>query len=234
MNFDRDVQDMAIQQIESLHQQFVSEGITNEQRNGKRTLDILKGIRTNDSLRPRYKTIFNQAVVLLVSYFGSALSDCFRSATQIAITYREKRILDEDINLKVDEIVSSQDSIGDALGDLIIQKKDISFQDMKSVHRAFKKYFGIEIEKNENVNNIIVGQACRHSIVHEGGRVNSRIVNQVINAKPRSLKPDIKENDNLEFSTDEVHQLGMHMKTYVTDLQLKISEYSKSLNQTGA
>ena len=97
MNFDRDVQDLAITQIKELHDNLVNfHKITNDQLNGKRTLDILEGIRENDSLRPRYKAIFNQAIVLLVSYFGSALSDCFRFAMQNAVELQDKRVMDEE------------------------------------------------------------------------------------------------------------------------------------------
>ncbi len=232
MNFDRDVQDMAINYIEKLHNSLVNvQNITNEQINGKRTLDLLKGIRENDSLRPRYKIIFNQAIVLLVSYFGSAITDCFRLATQIAVESCDKRVLDEELNLEIKELIDRGDQIGDVLGDLLIQKKDISFQDMKSTHRAFKKYFGIEINKDAIVNNIILGQACRHCIVHEGGRVNRRIIKQIENAKPRSLKPSVRENDQLNFSTEEVEELGGYMKDYVSNLEARISEYKNSINQ---
>lgn len=180
MNFDRDVQDFAIEQIEKLHNTLVNvDKIENETRNGKRTLDLLKQIRSNDSLRPRYQIIFNQAIVLLVSYFGSAISDCFRTATQISIALDDKRVLNEELNIEIEELLIRGDQINDVLGDLLIQKKDISFQDMKSVSRAFKEYFGIEIKKDNVVNNIILGQACRHAIVHEGGRVNGRIIRQV-------------------------------------------------------
>lgn len=234
MNFDRDVQDMAITHIEELHSSLVNgQKITNEQINGKRTLDMLKGIRENDSLRPRYKIIFNQAVVLLVSYFGSAISDCFRLATQIAVESGDKRVLDEELNLEIKELIDRGDQIVDVLGDLLIQKKDISFQDMKSTHRAFRKYFGIEIDRNEIVNNIILGQACRHCIVHEGGRVNRRIIKQIENAKPRNLKPSMRESEQLDFTTDEVEELGGYMKDYVSNLQTGITAYDKSLNQIG-
>lgn len=163
--------------------------------------------------------------MLLVSYSGSALSDCFRSATQVAIKYGDKRVLDEEISLEVEELLTRGDQISEVLGGLIIQKKDISFQDMKSAHRAFNKYFGIEIEKDERVNNIILGQACRHVIVHEGAKVNARILKQVSGAKPRKLKEVLKESEQLNFTVDEIEMLGSYMKGYVSDLEKKILIY---------
>ena len=230
MNFDREIQDLAIRHLENLHKSLVSmQGIQNEQLNGKRTLEILRGIRTNDSLRSRYQLIFNQAVVLLVSYFGSALGSLFRLAVRQAIAGSDKRVLSEDLSVEVEELLSRGDQIQDVLGDMLIQKKDISFQDMRSVNRAFNKYFGIEIEKTDNVNNIILGQACRHAIVHDGGRANARILRQTDNARPRSLKPQISENEQIDFTPSEVEQLATDMRVYAVALHSKIQSYSIAL-----
>ena len=85
------------------------------------------------------------------------------------------------------------------------------------------------MRKDEIVNDIILGQACRHCIVHEGGRVNIRTIKQVANAKPRSIKPSISENDQLEFTTAEAEKLGEYMKEYVEKLQAEITAYNKHL-----
>lgn len=75
-NFDRVVLDFAISSIDSL-QERLKEKFANERLLATATLKQLKNIRENDSMRPQYKEIFNQCVVLLVSYFGSAVSDIF-------------------------------------------------------------------------------------------------------------------------------------------------------------
>ena len=68
MNFDREVQDLTIGYIEDLPHSLVRvHRIQNEPLNGKRTLDILRSIRTTDSLRPRYQSYLNQSVLLLAS-----------------------------------------------------------------------------------------------------------------------------------------------------------------------
>lgn len=226
INFDRDVQDMVIRNIESLHKTLVDVvKLQNDLHNGKRLLDVLRNIRTNDSLRPRYQLIFNQAAVLLVSHFGSALSDLFRYAVEVAIETEDKRVLSEELTLDIDELLTSGDHLQDLLGDMLIQKKDISFQDMKSVSRTFKKYFGIEIGRDAHVNDIILGQACRHAIVHDGGRVNSRTLRQTTAATPRKLKPDLHENQQIEFSPEEVELLGNCMRAYASNLLTQIESY---------
>ena len=231
INFDREVLNIAIDSIEDLHDLLVNrEKITNDHMNGKRTLDILNGIRKNDSLKLRYSIINNQAIVLLVSYFSSALADLFRQASKIAVeNHKDKRVLDEELKLKINDLINFGESFGDIIGDLLISKNNISFQDMKSVQREFKKYFGINIEKDTIVNNIILGQACRHSIAHEAGVVNSRVINQLKSAVPREIKSVLNEGDTIKFSEDEIKAISSSMLTYIDNLSAKVKKYDKTL-----
>ena len=41
---------------------------------------MVRDIRSNDSLRTHYQTMYNQCVVLLVSYFASAVQQVFETA----------------------------------------------------------------------------------------------------------------------------------------------------------
>lgn len=229
MNFDRDLIDYAIFKVDGLHQVLVtSRKIDREDQNGLRVLNELKSIRTNDSLRSRYEQIYNQAVVLLVSHFGSLLGSLFRLAIDYGIEKNDRRILKAELNIDIEELLSRGNQIHEGLGELLVFKKDISFQDMKSVSRAFKDYFGINIEKSENVNNIIIGQACRHSIVHDGARVNSKTIKQVANAKPRKLKYSIIEDEEIKFSPDEVTFLAKEMKKYAKKLFDQMEMYKRA------
>ncbi len=220
INFDRDIQDLAIQQIQELSDKLKkAKNITNEQLNGERTLQMLRQIRENDSLRPRYKTIFNQAVVLLISYFGSTIGDVFRYCVIKVINDRQpKKLLKEDLRISIEDICNVMGSFPDDLGDLFISKKDISFQDMKSISRSFSEYVGVKINKDNNVNNIILGQACRHSIVHAGARIDKKLIRQVTDATPRELKPELTESEQIEFGPDEINILSESMKTYLNEL----------------
>jgi hypothetical protein len=230
MNFDRDLIAYAIIQVEGLHNVLVTgEKILREERNGKRILNDLKNIRDHDSMRTRYEQIFNQAVVLLVSHFGSLLGSLFRLAVDCGIEKNDRRILKAELNIDIEELLSRGNQIHEALGEMLVFKKDISFQDMKSVSRAFKDYFGINIEKSEVVHNIIIGQACRHSIVHDGGRVNTKTVKQVAYVYPRKLKPTLIENEEIKFSPDEVTFLASEMRKYAKKLFEQIEEYKHGL-----
>src|SRR4051812_8317199 len=86
MNFDRDVLSFSIDAIEQLQQRLTQHHrLDNPHLTAARTIEMLRGFREHDSLRPRYKTIFNQGLVLLVSYFGSSVHDVFRKGVSDAL-----------------------------------------------------------------------------------------------------------------------------------------------------
>lgn len=230
MNFDRDVQDILIEHIADLsHRLKTQQRITNELLNGERQLKMLRQIRENDSLRPRYEVIFNQAVVLAVSYFGSAIHDLLRLCIADAIKHKQhKRLLNEEFKVSIADLISNSASLEEAIGDLFITRKDISFQDMQSIGRAFSDYLEITVEKDVTVNDIICGQACRHAIVHDGARVNTRVMRQISAANPRKLKQRLNEGDALKFSPEEVDLLCESMNKYIENLCKKLEERQRT------
>jgi hypothetical protein len=222
--FDSEVMHVAISAVEDLHHRLVSvKKIDNEQMNGARTLQILKGIREHGSLKPRYSLILNQAVVLLVSYFGSAVEDIFSFAVKATLRAGSSvRLLKEDLKVTVAELMEVASSPDDAFVPLLIEKKDLSFQDMQAIHRAFRDYVNVEIEKDSTVHNIILAQACRHVIVHAGGEVTPRLIRQVSSATPRDVKTQIENESLIQFAQDEVKTIAESMKTYLSALVQKI------------
>jgi hypothetical protein len=225
VNFDAEVRDIALKGVQSLHE-FLKEskGFENPAWNGERTLQILRSIRDSPALKDRYSTIYNSAVVLLVSYFGSAIGDVFRAAAARAVTRNDPRVLDTELKIKVGDVVGLTAAPEEQIGEMLIQKEGISFQDMQSTHRAFKHYFGVELPTTEAVKNIIVGQACRHAIVHDGATANARVMNQVRNATPRTLKQDLCLNQKIKFSIAEVDLLAADMKSYIENLANVVGE----------
>jgi hypothetical protein len=225
MNFDRDVQDMTISHLAELAKTLAATGRDHAYRTVERTRAILQGIRSNDSLRPRYATIFNQALVLLVSYFGSTVADIFRSGVRRELDRDvESKLFGEELRVIIGELRDQKFEIRDAIPELLISSKKISFQDMQSVHRAFRDHLELEVEKTPLVHDIIAGQACRHAIVHTGGVVNDRILRQVANARPRRVKPALKRDEVVEFSPEEVELVADAMSLYVGSLSAKVAE----------
>jgi hypothetical protein len=48
-------------------------------------ISVLRNIKRNESLKAHYQALYNQWLVLLVSYFGSAVRDLFVDAAAAAI-----------------------------------------------------------------------------------------------------------------------------------------------------
>lgn len=229
MNFDQVLLGFTIKSISDLVENLKnSHSISNPSLTGEKTLNILETIQKNESLRPQYSQIYNQCVVLLVSYFGSSVGDIFKSCLTMRFNDGiDAQFLKEEIKLSLGELYDLSFNLSDNIGEIIANKKDISFQDMQSISRAFRDYFGFETEKDKKVNNIITGQACRHVIVHSGNIADSKLQNQVKNANPRDIKQNIKAGEEIQFSPEEIQIVGDSMKKYietVTESLLKTKE----------
>jgi hypothetical protein len=204
VSFDKEVLQVAIMAIQDLHDQLKTR-FADERLNGGRALTIIRGIRDNDSLRPKYEAINGQAVVLLVSHFSSALGDLFREAVSVHLRREDAgSLLDEELKLTIRELRERDFSLAAAVPEMLIAKHDYTFQDMASTLRAFKTYAGVEHARDIGMNNIITAQACRHAIVHAGGRANERTVKQISKAYPRELKPALQVGEVVRFSSAEV------------------------------
>lgn len=194
-------------------------GIGNPRLTGEATFKQLENIKSNGSLTPSYEQIYNSCLVLLVSYFGSAVAELFRRAVrEIIVAEEDVKFGNDEIKFSIEELKELDFNIANAIGNIIVQKNEISFQDMQSIQRAFKKYFDVEIAKDANVNNIILAQACRHSIVHSGSIFEKKSFRQVSSAKPREVKADIRENEKVKFNKEELDRVMESMTEYLKNL----------------
>lgn len=215
INFDHEVLQVVTLSLEELHKKL-KQTYASDQMNGGRVLEIVKGIRNNETLKSKYTAIFNQAVVLLVSHFSSALGDIFRAAVEVWLDREgNTSLLDEDIKLTFREMKERGWNMKTSAAELLIAKKDLTFQDMQSTVRAFDNYLGVKLDRDKVTNNIIFGQAFRHVIVHSGGSVSERMIKQISKATSRTLKPNITAGEKVFFSNEEVVELKTEMLTYI-------------------
>lgn len=204
VNFDKELLQLVTMTIKDLHDRLAPIH-ADERMNGARALQIINGIRDNATVQTKYEAIFNQAIVLLVSHFSSALGDLFRSSVARKLDSDEPgKLFDEEIKLTFGEMRDQEWNMKSAAADLLIAKYDFAFQDMGSTVKAFKSYAGFELTRDVSMNNIIAAQACRHVIVHSGGRVSEKTVRQVSGANPRTLKPNLHAEEQIKFSAAEV------------------------------
>jgi hypothetical protein len=213
--FDRIVVDTLHSQLSSLkalvdkHQPELK-GI---QRRLEPTCKLLSTVRDHSSTILSYRTIYNQCIVLQVSYFAAALEDVFvHFVGKCLRDGNADRIWHQDIKAKVKDVWDGREQIEACLAEQIISSSGISFQDMKSIRRAFRDFLGADDrEKDECVNDIIIAQAARHAIVHSAAKVDRHLLNQVRNAIPRTLFPDIGKQNELAFSIPDIELVGNRM-----------------------
>jgi hypothetical protein len=221
LSFDEYIQDFAIKTLERVResQDKAKPPIDNPRHRVDSVITLLHNIRRNDSLSGYYRTMHNQSLVLLVSYFAAALRDSYRAAVALALEHQPpESFLGEELKLTVGDLLRTQDDPGIQIADLLIDKKDLSFQDMKSTGRAFKDLCGHEPEKDQDVNDIITALACRHAIVHTGEVATAKTVRQIHSASPRTLKDKIAEGDAIAFEPVEVYQVAGAMERYLVSL----------------
>ncbi len=218
INFDRELLQVVWLTVNGLHEHLKSR-TADERYNGKRALDTIRGIRENESVRSKYEVIYNQAIVLLVSYFASALGDLFRQAVTERLTSSDPgKLLEEEFKITVTEMKDKDWNLQGAIPDLLIAKYDYTFQDMGATVRAFTSYTTLTPQRDQVMNNIIAAQACRHVIVHSGGRVTDRTVKQLLKVSPRELKREIATGDQLQFSLFEVKEVMANMTEFIERL----------------
>lgn len=218
IDFDRDVVDIMILSLEALKKDVPSQFHSFAGRID-RTATVMRSIRDNESLKSKYGTVCNQAVVLLVSHFSSAIGDLFRKAVTAALNNEgNETLLNEELKLTFREIKDRNWNLKNSAGDLLIAKKDLTFQDMQSTVRAFDSYVGIQIVKDQCTNNIIFGQASRHVIVHASALVTDRMLKQVAKATPRTLKKNLEPDKPLVFSKEEVLELKSELLNFIEKL----------------
>ena len=212
-----------IEVLEERQESLRNSGIENAHMLGESSLLQLKGIRDNKSLKPGYKLIHNQCVVLLVSYFTSSIHDLFDTAATITLKNNiPKKLKDKDLKLTLEELKKYNFNLADNIGSIISKKFGISFQDMKSISRVMQDYFGAELPWDKTVNNIITMQASRHAIAHAGEEVDQMLINQLRHSSDRDIQKNIVAGDKIEFTPEEIKIGGASMIKYISNLTDKI------------
>lgn len=176
----------------------------------------LETIKSAESLRGLYQALHNQWLVLLASYFSSAVKQLFVDSVSDAIRRGHRTaVLEESVKVTIEDLSGSHEDLPALLASLMAANDGVSFQDTQSIGRAFGKYFDCAPERDETVNDIILALAARHAIVHAGGIVDARMLKQLRLAHPRSLKQKLTEGESLQFSPDEIDRAAVAMRKYL-------------------
>src|SRR5687768_3394183 len=100
MRFDDMVLEFVIGPLQRLSDRQTTAGITNQRHRADQILALVRGIKKNASLQPYYAAMYNQCLVLLVSYFASAARELFIDAVVSAIDSGARpELLDAEVRL---------------------------------------------------------------------------------------------------------------------------------------
>jgi len=227
MNLHDDVAQFCVTTLERVAEFHEVRGIKEDHPscNVSQMLGQMKKIQKNESLKSRYQAMLNQCVVLLVSYFTSAIQDIFGIILKEKIISGEKIATlegKESVRFGVDELRDLHNSEFEGIGELVVAKKQVNFQDMKSIVDVFRDYFGIQLDEDTNVHNIIIAHASRHVFVHAGDVASEKTIKQVARAKERDIKKNLKEGDHIQFEDEEITKIADSMKAYIQGLTDKL------------
>lgn len=211
--FDKELLEVVLVQLRHLDGRLATRS-ENPVHRATRTIKLVENIRDNDSLSPRYAELLNQCVVLQVSYFSSAMADLVRAFVPILVaTGKPRTLLEEELKLSVADLqVIHRD-----LPDVLMRKNGYSFQDMKSTNTALSRLLGVKPPDRSDpaVNNIIVGQACRHAIVHSGANVDQRLLHQIREASPREIFLNLQLDQRIQATIETLDGLGQSMSSFI-------------------
>jgi hypothetical protein len=104
-------------------------------------VQIIKTVRSNQSLRRYYEQMYNQCILLMVSYFAAAAREIFTDNLAMAISFDNATVLEEELRLTVEQFTTLDGDPNRYVGAALADTKDMSFQDMQSIDRGFRKYF---------------------------------------------------------------------------------------------
>jgi hypothetical protein len=235
LTFDRLIIDVAVEGLKHIEAALEEKNINSVVHVVRNRARLLSNIAESQSLQPYYAAMFNQCVVLLVSYFGAATHTLFRQGVSAALAAGATvSAASEELKVSWRAVAQAEGDREAMFADLLIAQHDISFQDMQSIRRAFEKHLGVPIERTEGANNIIMGQAGRHVIVHAGGVIDAKLVRQVTGAQPRELLPELAVGARLRFQPSDVRLLADSMRLCVASIVAALTEAEAQWQRAGA
>ena len=223
LKFDKDIVDVAVGALDAAVRDLEERKLRSATTPLVNRAQRLKNLATNESLRPQYEAVFNQCVVLLVSYFSSGLHTLLRVSIIMALRlHRDLPVHRQTLEVSWRSLERSEGGREAIFTDLLIAQLKISFQDMKSISRAFRDCLDVMVERDLHTDNIIIGQAARHAMEHAGAVVDARMMGQVSAANRRTIKHDLEIGQPLRFTPSEVEVVADSMTEYLKLLCLAL------------
>ena len=224
IDFDREYLEMVVSQLEDQKKDLVKANV-NPHLYPSSQIMLLNSLINSGPSQTKYQPIYNQCIVLLVSHFSSVVSSLFNETLTYYLKNTEslpEHIGNHEYKFRLGELSDLQYNLSTEIGRMIARRSNISFQDMKSISRAFNEFFNIEISYDKVVKNIIAAQAIRHAIVHNGERVDDKCLGQLKSAKERDVFLELSIDDDIAVEGQEINKVKESMLLYVDNLSKNI------------
>ncbi len=226
IDFDREYLEMVVSQLEEQEQDLIN-AKANPHLYPRSQILLLKSLIESGPTQTKYQPIYNQCIVLLVSHFSSVISSLFNETLTYYLKNTEtlpEHIGNTEYKFKLGELSDLQYNLSSEIGRMIARRSNISFQDMKSISRAFSQFFNVDIPFNRDVSNIIGAQALRHAIVHNGERIDEKCLGQLKSAKKRDVFTGLTLGDDILVNRQDIKIIKDNMLSYVNNLSGNIVE----------
>lgn len=226
IQFDKQIMDFCLLHLKGLNDKLKNGalGITNPYFLADNAIMALEGIERNKSFTKHYSIIYNQCLVLLVSHFTLTIERIF--STILKYQYSNKKLTrsaKNQIQLTLDEIDEVNQN-PNLLKKLLVTKKKLTFQNIGNVIKSFENYLGINIARDQKLNDIKFAFECRHLIVHSISKADEKFIKNCNSIKNRNIKKAVYLNKEVRFTKSELEFVKFSMLLFIQELTEKINE----------
>lgn len=209
------------QALSALTHTLSNNELTHQAKNSiNNSIKVLNNI-SNSSISDNYKVIYSQMCILAVSSLEAILKKYFINAVNNyeKLNKEHKRLA--EIKVSVLDIVNSNLRFGGKLGQLIIDKDNPNFQDLKSIKNIFESYLNKKIDMEVNTEKkICFYLELRHVLVHKGGKIDDKFVNST-NRFKANIK-NLRNGDTVELGEDDWEVIKESFKSLVNQITIPI------------
>lgn len=141
-----------------------------------RCISEISKMKDHPNLKEKYKIIYSQCLVLIISGFESFMSDLFKVIVNndpAVITWPEKK------KISIDPSILKYSS--PTIGDLVVKslRGEINFQDLQSTLRFLKEYLNKDVDIEDIKDDVILAQAFRNAILHNASKIDIDFIKQI-------------------------------------------------------
>jgi len=154
------------------------------------TKKILENI-TDESIKQNYKIIYSQMLILAVSSMEAILKKYLRDEIIKMDKINNENSKLEEIKLNAKKLLDYNFNSNELFCDLLLEKENSSFQNLKLIKETFEDYLNIKfVLNNEDEKKLIFYLELRHVLVHKSGKIDKRFINSTskMNANIKNYK----------------------------------------------